>query len=469
MGLTMLSLLAWEVSIYIIICMSNERFSENNQSLERSASPQNWKQVLDSYPDHERHLETEGGRFQAILNIAKNGGMAIEIMVMDREWRSYHLVNGRARKSVGGIVNNNSVTLAHLVKTISTVGAAARSDIDEHDWQLTPFGESIKPALIYTWQKIIEHDINPVGALGSRSDIRKDREGNIIITPPLVRARMLIAINTQEYLTENALATKVGVDSSATLRHLQNLRAAGLISYESVDTIDSYNFFSLTEQGKLQREWPVYVNSQDINQPRLSRNIRETIISLTQQRNTFTITDIIDYATSNAGSASNQGNHGKVLNFWVSQGLLDKSDLSGKQMSKAAITDKGSVFIQQILLPLLTYSRDAQSVAEINTIRENLQRDPNYYQQIYPQIVRVYSMTSPNKNRSLDIKTFDIINAISQNPGKLTASEIARRLGISIQYVNQLTQRLVESAIITAQVGKGGRKYFSISERQKET
>lgn len=115
-----------------------------------------WQEIFTADPDHEKHLGTAEGRFQAILDLVKNGGMVLEIMMMDRTWQNFRGIAGAVNSAYGERLVQSGVARNHLAQTVSNVGAAARSDINDEDWQLTPFGMEAKAALVYTWQKFLQ-------------------------------------------------------------------------------------------------------------------------------------------------------------------------------------------------------------------------------------------------------------------------------------------------------------------------
>lgn len=203
-----------------------------------------WEEILASDPDHEKHLETPEGRFQAVLNIVKNGAMVLEVMAMDRSWQDFHDVYSEVNKVCGFSVNTRAdKTANHLIQTISTVGAAARSDINDTDWQLTPFGQALKPALIYTWQKFLAQEINPAKALTSTSKVKKDKDGNLLASAPYSRAKILLFLASSGQMKEVELVNQGSVTQHSVKEHLKNLKNGGLINFESVDAVDSYIHF----------------------------------------------------------------------------------------------------------------------------------------------------------------------------------------------------------------------------------
>ncbi len=429
-----------------------------------------WQEILAADPDHERHLETTKGRFQAILNLVKNGGMVLEVMQMDRIWQNYKDIATSINGSRGEQLIRSSVVRGHLRRTISPIGAAARSDIDDEDWQLTPFGMETKAVLLFVWQKFLELNVNPVQLLSNRSSVKKNSQGNIT-TPALTRSGILIDLYPQKQLREVELAEIENINAGNIAKHLSYLQSAELINSKSVDPIDSFSFFRLTTRGGLLGEWPEYVESRGYNLPGLSRGINKIIDDLVidliaSAAEYFTTEDVMYYGQElhYSKSTENKGNVSGILNFYVREGLLEKSELNGENMSEYSLTELGQVIVKELLNPLYLWAEDLNSIPEINIIRAQLIRNPNAFLAFYRQIGDVYQETSPLKNQSRESKISDILSCIEDNEGNLNASDIGRKLGISTGYTHAIVTSLTKAGKLGYTFGKGGRKYPSIKE-----
>lgn len=431
-----------------------------------------WEEILAADPDHEKHLDTPEGRFEAVLNIVKNGAMVLEVMAMDRVMKDFHEIHKSVNKLSGLNVNPNaSTTLDHLTRTISTVGAAARSDIDDEMWQLTLFGEAIKPAFVYVWRKIIELDIDPARALGATSMVKKDADGNIITTPPYSRAQLLLALDSQRRTTVVQLANSLNIDETAVSNHSRKLVEAGLVNFESVDKIsDTYTTFKLTDRGKSEITWPIYQDSRGYQMRRVSVYVQIAISALTAEgRTEFSRVEVIDWIRNNldkSWSGKQRGTANSALTFFSKPeiGLLQRSEFNAYNQSIITLTEKGRE-LAEILELLRVWSHDRNST-QINSIEDETDSNQVADAGIYKNITQVYIDTSPFKNKDLDTKRAGAIAIISRNPGEFTVSEIARRLGVSYRTVSNSIKQLIEFGQIQVTVGKGGRKYLSMAEQE---
>ena len=425
-----------------------------------------WQEILGSDPDHEKHLETSEGRFQAALNIIKNGAMVLEIGVMDSQWQNYAAINGAINRIYGARVCYGRVTHDHLVKTISVVGAAARSDIDDKDWKLTAFGAALRPAAIDAWQKILKLGINPAKVLTAVSSVKKDTEGNILDSAPYARTRMLLQLGQREEVRKSEIVKQNNLTDNTIHSHLKALKEAGLVNFESVDSIDSYTFFKPIATGKNPNDWPIWQDAHGWNQKALSESVQEAIAGLIDDgKVAFTTGEIIDWAKDNivdVKSAQDRSCVNHVLNFLVRESLLARSEFNKDKRSAVSLTAGGQDFVEQVLAPLDAWARDANSVWEINDIRRQLAINPQAYDDLYRHIAELYRKTSPYVNRDPNAKTADILALIAQRPHEFTCHSLARELGISDGAVQGLTKPLIESLRIRVTVGKGDRRYFSV-------
>lgn len=436
-----------------------------------SLSP-SWEEILAQDPDHEKHLDTPEGRLEAVLNILKNGAMVLEVMMMDQAFRDYHEVTKAVNYTCGWGLIQHGTTADHLVSTISRVGAAARSDIDDKLWQLTNFGESIKPVIIYTWLKILEQGIDPVKALTSTSKIKKDNEGNFIVSAPYSRAKILIALASRFQMKEAELVQETGLTASKVRSHLKSLNEADLVNYKSVDPIDSYTFFKIIGKVEPQSDWPIYKDYRGYNQKKTSVSVEQAIKALILEgREEFTTADVISWIRSNIedpGASIHIPDVNNILNFYCRQGvdLLKKSEFNRFNMSSVSLTDKGEFFTENVLKPLQNWAQNPNAVLEINQIRQELIRNPEAYKEILSDIARIYQDKSPYKNKDIDTKRSNIIVAVANKPGELTSNDIGRHLGISSETVRQIINKLIESGQVRVMVGKGRRKYLLMAGQE---
>lgn len=432
-----------------------------------------WEEILASDPDHEPHLDTPEGRFEAVLNIVKNGGMVLEVMVMDRVFRDYHEINRAVNDTIGWELNRAKIVALHLGLTISNVGAAARSDIDDELWQLTSFGEAIKPALIYTWQKILEQGIDPAKVFGSRSDIKKGSDGSFIVSAPRSRVKILSSLDQKTEMKEVELKGVLSLSGPSVLNHLMRLKEAGLVEFKSVDLKDSFTFFKITDKGKIQAKWPIYEDYKSIIQRKLSTNVELALIALSLNGSEeFTTDDIIEWISRNideSGASTDKSSVNRALNFFSNEdlGLLEKSEFNESKMSVASLTEKGRIFTETVLIPLQEWAQNPKAVLEINKIRLDLVQRSGTYNETLIDIARVYQYASPYKNKDIDAKRANILATIVKQPGELTVSDIARQLNMSAETTRSITDPLIESGQVQVIVGKMRRKYLSMAAEEK--
>lgn len=185
---------------------------------------------------------------------------------------------------------------------------------------------------------------------------------------------------------------------------------------------------------------------------------------------TFTNQDVTNWIKNveNPGSARDRRQVNNVLTFFSRPdvGLLSRSELNNDTMSKVTLTDMGQVFVQDILKPLEAWAHDPNAVLAINEIRQNIKRNPDGYQDIYRQIATIYREKSPYINRDIEAKRDMVYGDISQNPGQ-TAADIARELGItSYEGVRLVLKQLTASGQVRVEVGKMGRKHYSIANME---
>lgn len=447
--------------------MSTQEQGRNNPEITRM-SP-SWKEILASDPKHERHLETAEGRFAAAINIIKNGAMVLELAQLDeREWQSYGTINREVNLVYGTKLCNYTTTAEHLIQTVSVVGAAARSDIDDMQWRRTAFGTALLPAAIYIWKNILEDGINPVKALTSKSKVKKDTNGKIVDSAPYARAEMLFDIADLKDAKKIELSRRRNLKHDPTLRHLQNLKEIGLINFESIDPVDTYTFFTISSKGRETKRWPIYKDWNADKQPKLTQDVDLAIIGVVEGKENFCTRDIMEWLEKHRlevnKTSQRKNSVTSVLSFFVSEGMLEISHLNEKNMSEVSLTDKGEAFVNHALRPLMSWAEDPNSVSEINQIRETLVVNRDVYIDFYKDIGRVYAETSPQKNADLEAKTDNILKLINNNPGSLTISDLGRELSFSPQTVAHALRPLISSGNVLTITGKGGRKYLSIPE-----
>lgn len=427
-----------------------------------------WESVLSQDPNHERHLETPLGRFEALINIAKNGSMVIELMVMDESYRSWYVINSLATSSAGVRLTRPGAVQQHMFRTVSAVGAASRSDMDEKDWRITEFGAEARPALIYTWTKFIDHDIRAMGALSSRSQITKDDEGNFVISAPLTRANILLAVHANLYLREGDLKQMSGRATENIRQHLIDLRHAELINFEAINIGEPYSYFKISQMGKSEEDWSPYIDSQGRRQLRLSQAVKTAAKGISQGQDTFNLDDLIAYVKEKlqqAGASVDRSHLSSCLRSFTEQGLIEYVSFHQKKMSEVTLTEKGTIFVEEVLLPLMSWAEDLYSVPDINNIRGALARNSQSFEYLYSDIASEFVDKSPAKNRDPKGKTYEIMRLIEQGEGSMTVNQIARSLEISVGTVVTLMKPLITNDHVEITIGKSNRKYLKIKKK----
>ena len=109
--------------------------------------PTGWETILGSPLPPE--INTPEKRLSALVNLIQNGAQTLETLSMSSEFTSYGRINSAMNERAGIRVVQNATTFRHLQRCIEPVGAAAKSDLDDKYWALTPFGAATKPTLIF--------------------------------------------------------------------------------------------------------------------------------------------------------------------------------------------------------------------------------------------------------------------------------------------------------------------------------
>ncbi len=407
-----------------------------------------WQEVLLN-PD----VESEAyRRINGVLNILKNGAQTLTVLAMVDDPNSFVTpsnINRTVDKKAGGkVVKRDTTVKSYLAKCIEPMGAAAKSTLDDEMWALTPFGIEMKAALIFAWSKFLKAGINPMDVLGTTSRSKKGDDGHIINTPAVARATILTALDIYRVLNREKLVEILKLCGSAVSGHLTNLKRAGLVEFESMDTGSGKpgSHFILTDTGREQEyNWPVYTDSRGKNfalQTELTRKALEKLSVMGQDINTVSICAIILDKNPDFNRKGLLNSISHVLSFWVREGLLKRGKFNTGYLSEASLTDKGRMIVDEILIDLAMWSIDPDLAPKIESIAKRIRINPDAYQSIYTNIAKSFKETSlyarHNKKETLE----EVLKAIRQNQGKVTASKVSRITGISPTHTRLLISKL---------------------------
>lgn len=414
-------------------------------------------------------IATPEKRLSALLNIAQNGAETLTVLTMapdTKQWEGYGIINSNMNRQVGLRVVTNTATRAHLVLCIEPVGAAARSTLDDKDWALTEFGIKIKPALIFVWQKLLELNLDSMALLGSQSKGKKDEDGNLVTTPPMVRTQILLALTNQDGVRVVDFCQSTNLTITAISTHLEHLQNAGLVDLKSsnLNAGQSVTFFKVTPLGERTTTWPTYQNKRGWSRTQVSAYVEETVQELTRQGRPVTTAAVTSFDNKDIQHLPRQNytNVSTVLSHFVRGGFLERGRFKEHDYSDVRLTTFGRQVVEAIINPLVLWSQNDQAVAEINQIAARLKVNPDAFTHLYPQIANSFIEHSPRKNANREAKTQKIRDLIKRNPNQLTRSDLARQLNVRCSTVSLIIKTMLESGeIVQTKAEKGNRVLLS--------
>ena len=423
-------------------------------------------------------IATPEKRLSAALNIAQNCAQTLTVLTMasdTRQWESYCLINTNMNRQVGLKVVNSGPTRNHLIKCIEPVGAATRSTIDDKDWALTKFGIKIKPALIFIWQKLIELNLDAMALLGNRSQGKKDEDGNFKTTPPMIRAQILLALagHTDKgpmRVVDFFQTTKLSLSNLS--GHLENLKTAGLVNFESVDPNSGQpvTFFGVTPIGHETTNWPVFREKRGAtHRHKISAFVQEAVQTLSLQGRPITTDAVATFKSQNLLEFNPaRPQISSVLSHFVRSCLLERGRFHEGHKAEIWLTPSGEQVVENIIEPLVAWSQNSEAVVEINQIAARLKVNPSTFADLYPKIATSFIEHSPQKNADPELKRQKITALIKVQPGQLTRADLGRELKVSRALISFIIKLLIESGeIIQTKAPRGNRLFLSPSPNLK--
>ncbi len=323
----------------------------------------------------------------------------------------------------------SKATFDQFTQTIFPLAVAAREDSEGKSWQLTHFGQALKPALVWAAGLMQQQDISPMELLGSTSSktaVQDKATGETsLTTTPQVRALILLALSLpnlgKEIETHNLeKLTKIS-HKGIPPHHLQPLRKTGYITYKNQEANKPMTYHSITQQGEEIVEW-----GNSPKRPTLSNRIYEAFVELTQgdRDKVVTYKDIARYFKEKGWNFSTNV-ISTVLTFYREQGYLETGMLSYTHHSDIRITEKG-LAAARILGLLYLWSIDPTNVPEILTVDTSLSAN----QGLLKDMIDRFRQESPQVSRAPLKKIQELYTYIANSPGA-TQAQAGRTLGFN--------------------------------------
>lgn len=392
-------------------------------------------------------IRTPERRLEALLNVLQNGGQSLIVLTMQsnpQDFRVYIDINRELNRKVGSHVQHQTPTKAALVQTIERVGAAARSADDDRMWAITEFGIAMKPALLFSWQRMVGLSIDPMMVLGTNSQVKKDENGDWIVTPAESRRKILHTLYERGEVNTAELQGLCGITDSRVAEHLQTLHRNGLALYESVNTSEEYmRSYVITDKGKELPEWPSFNADKGFGIRPVTR-LRELLVAMSPKEGGWQQREILQKFNETYGTHMSIG----ILSHLFS--LLEKEEVIEKigNYSSAYPTMLGKQIEEIILRPLNAWASYPRSVPAITKIANELAVNPDAYNFLYPAINESYSTVSPAKNRDKEYRARQILELVNNHPLEFDTHEIAQRLKMSYEGARTIIQGLIDAHII---------------------
>lgn len=426
--------------------------------------PKSWEE-LDLPPE----LDTPEKRLGAAANIIQNGAQSLAVLAMNPQpgyWEGYNQINKRLPRIGGGKLVHEETTWGHLVKTIEPVGVAARSTLDNKEWTITPFGVALRPAILFAWQNLLDLDLDAMQVLGSSSYVKKDNEENIVSTPAQARTRILFELLEKGHLRVIDLSAAIGLTPGATCEHADRLSHGGIVEKDSTlpEAGEPVTHYALTEQGKDQEKWPIFVKKYKIGSTAyvfLSREVELAVRELFENGIPLSIQNCIEvidkHRPENSKSAS-ETTVSRILAFWGREGLLNVSKFHHRLYSDVALTPLGELVASEILQPLQVWSVNPNLANNIIEMEGNLGRGV-YSQDLLVRIAESFRNSSPMKNKDIDLAVGKgtVFRMIREEPGKLTQASISRILNVSPPRARRVIGALLATGEIVEEKAASGR------------
>ena len=194
-------------------------------------------------------LQTDQGRLEGFLNVAHSGAKSLEILVMSRDYDAPPRIINRIQALTGIKISTHTNTKNHFNYGLERLGVVERGE--RRGWRLTPFGEAIKPAVIFFWGQLLDLGTHPMALLNASSQGTKDSEGNILTTAALTRSKVLHSLYQHGAQSCIVLAEDIGFNFASMNDHINELDLEGITTTASKDILggQTYLKYGTTTRG----------------------------------------------------------------------------------------------------------------------------------------------------------------------------------------------------------------------------
>ncbi len=376
-------------------------------------------------------LKTPGARLEGVSNIVHSGAKSLEVLVMNQNDVSSQWIINRIQELTGIVISSATNINHHFDYSMEKMGIVERG-IRRSRWHLTPFGEAIKPAIIFFWRQLRDLQTHPMAVLNNNTNGAKGVD-DTVNTGTLTRVRTLQALYQYGGQACSALANQVGFNFRSIRSHIEDLDLLGITTTISHDNLsgEPYLFYGVTTYGAGSKDW--FSHRSDFRRnlrryvSKLENKFREMGIKTTI--NSPALSEAIGIITDSAAETEMF----RVLSDCVRAGFVRKI-MQGREVaghSLVELTDYGKDIVSRAIAPLASWADDPNSVEDIRKIA--LGFNPTDTDLL--EMARIFLAASPAINRTHDHRGESILGLLASNP--MTKTEIAQKLGISFQTVSR--------------------------------
>lgn len=388
-------------------------------------------------------LKTPVARLEGVLNVVHSGAKSLEVLAMSqRNDVSTQWIINQIQDQTGIVISSATNTSNHFNYSMERMGIVEKG-IQRGSWHLTPFGEAIKPAVIFFWKQLRDLQTHPMAVLNTNANGVKDADGNVVTTGTLTRARILRALYQSGGQSRAALANRVGFHYSSIASHIEDLDLEGITTTLSQDNWSGEPYFSygVTTYGADFKDW-------FSQRSKFRKNLRRYVINLEKKFKEIGVKTVIDSdslfkAMDIPTDPAIKGRIFQVIADCVRAGFVRKTiqgrDVEGKSLVE--LTNHGKDIVSRAINPLVSWTDDPNSVEGIRRIA--LGFNSIDIDSLQVEMAEIFLANSPGINRTADHKSESILAVIEQKP--MIKTEIAHELGISSHTVNQGLMLLVGS------------------------
>lgn len=462
-----------------------------NRALSEVPKPFQFESDGWSFVESHPRLSIPEKRLEAFANIINNGAKCAVVLSMDpaQTWESITTIRHNANKlSQEQTIAQDRSVQRFMVDVMERIGAVARGSRDETEWQLTPFGLAIKPAIIYTKEMCTLLGIDATDVVGNLSLPTTDKKGDIIITPAARRIGLLkeiydvlertgaeevdfqtiiedmwiltdvIDIPEGQSLGEEQDVEVMEVVDSTALTHLKNLAESKFVEIKMANTTVGEFVKYKPIPTKFNETWlPARAHQKSSRQ--LWQAIQTAIIEMHRQgQERFGIKDVFNKIINLHVSPNTLST---ILAELARLGYIENTEgLSNKKRSIVKLTPLGKNVYELITKPLYLWFTYPEKVPAINRAAESYAHNFAAYQSFVHQIAMDFREHSPYVNADPEGKKSKIMELIAENDGKLTVVEIADALGLKRANVYDHCHDLARMGKIRSEPNGSRKRYF---------